>query len=79
MADVFSATPGDRLIVVGINEDGVIGALAAAKTLGREADVFFGGQGTDDSIWKDIACNPQYIASTLYFPERSDGHPLIPT
>ena len=27
MADVFTATPGNRLVVVGINEDGVIGAL----------------------------------------------------
>lgn len=77
MADVFTATPGDRLIVVGINEDGVIGALAAAKTLGREADVFVAGQGADEFAWKDIACNPQYIASTLYLPERY-GKTLIP-
>ena len=77
MADVFTATPGNRLVVVGINEDGVIGALAAAKTLGREADVFVAGQGADEFAWKDIACNPQYIASTLYFPERY-GKTLIP-
>ncbi len=77
MADVFTATPGNRLIVVGINEDGVIGALAAAKTLGREKDVFVGGQGADEFAWKDIACNPQYIASTLYFPENY-GKTLIP-
>jgi len=77
MADVFTATPGDRLIVVGINEDGVIGALAAAKTLGREKDVFVAGQGADEFAWKDIACNPQYIASTLYFPENY-GKTLIP-
>ena len=77
MADVFTATPGDRLIVVGINEDGVIGALAAAKTLGREADVFVAGQGADEFAWQDIACNPQYIASTLYLPERY-GKTLIP-
>jgi ribose transport system substrate-binding protein len=77
MADVFTATPGNRLIVVGINEDGVIGALAAAKTLGREADVFVAGQGADEFAWKDIACNPQYIASTLYLPERY-GKTLIP-
>ena len=77
MADVFTATPGNRLIVVGINEDGVIGALAAAKTLGREKDVFVAGQGADEFAWKDIACNPQYIGSTLYFPENY-GKTLIP-
>ena len=77
MADVFTATPGDRLIVVGINEDGVIGALAAAKTLGREKDVYVAGQGADEFAWKDIACNPQYIGSTLYFPENY-GKTLIP-
>ena len=31
MADVFTATPGDRIIVVGINEDGVIGALGCRQ------------------------------------------------
>jgi ribose transport system substrate-binding protein len=77
MADVFTATPGNRLVVVGINEDGVIGALAAAKTLGREKDVFVAGQGADEFAWKDIACNPQYIASTMYFPENY-GKTLIP-
>jgi ribose transport system substrate-binding protein len=77
MADVFTATPGNRLVVVGINEDGVIGALAAAKTLGREGDVFVAGQGADEFAWQDIACNPQYIASTMYFPENY-GKTLIP-
>ena len=77
MANVFTATPGNRLIVVGINEDGVIGALAAAKTLGREKDVFVAGQGADEFAWKDIACNPQYIGSTLFFPENY-GKTLIP-
>ena len=32
------------------------------------------GQGTDPSIWKDIACNPKYIASVAYFPERYGTH-----
>ena len=51
--------------------------IAAAKTLGREADVFVAGQGADEFAWQDIACNPQYIASTLYLPERY-GKTLIP-
>ena len=68
---------GDRIVVVAINEDGILGAIGAARTLGREADLFYAGQGTDPSIWKDVACNPQYIASVAYFPERY-GRTLIP-
>ena len=42
-----------------INEDGILGAIGAANTLGRETDLYYAGQGADQSIWKDIACNPQ--------------------
>ena len=42
-----------------------------------QADLYYAGQGTDQSIWKDVACNPNYIASVAYFPE-SYGKTLIP-
>lgn len=77
MGNVLSAIPGNRIVVVAINEDGVIGTIAAANQLGRSGDVFYSGQGTDEFAWKEIACNPQYIASTAYFPERY-GRTLIP-
>jgi len=77
MTDALTALPGHRIIVVAINEDGILGALGAARTLGRSADLFYSGQGTDPSIWKDVACNPNYIASTAYFPEKY-GTLLIP-
>ena len=77
MTNLLGALPGKRIVVVAINEDGILGAIGAANTLGRQTDLWYGGQGTDPSIWKDIACNPNYIASVAYFPERY-GTLLIP-
>jgi ribose transport system substrate-binding protein len=77
MTNLLGALPGDRIVVTAINEDGILGAIGAANTLGRQTDLYYGGQGTDPSIWKDIACNPNYIASVAYFPERY-GTLLIP-
>lgn len=77
MTSLLGALPGDKIIVVAINEDGILGAIGAANTLGRQKDLFYGGQGTDPSIWKDVACNPNYIVSVAYYPERY-GTLLIP-
>ncbi len=77
VTNLLGALPGNRIVVVAINEDGILGAIGAANTLGRQSDLFYSGQGTDPSIWKDIACNPNYIVSTAYFPERY-GTLLIP-
>ncbi len=77
MTDLLSALPGERIAVVAINEDGILGAIAAARTLGRDGDLYYSGQGTDPSIWCDVRDNPNYIASTAYFPERY-GEILIP-
>ena len=77
MSQLLPSLPGHRIIVTAINEDGILGAIGAAKTLGREADLFYAGQGADQSIWKDIACNPQYISSVAYFPERY-GMTVVP-
>ncbi len=77
VSNLLPSLPGNHIVVVAINEDGILGALGAARTLGREADVIYSGQGTDPSIWKDVACNPQYIASVAYFPERY-GKTVVP-
>lgn len=77
VSNLLPSLPGNRIIVVAINEDGILGALGASRTLGRESDLIFSGQGTDPSIWKDVACNPQYIGSVAYFPERY-GRTVIP-
>ena len=69
--DTLTALPGQgKIVVVAINDDAILGALAAAKTAGRESDVFVSGQGADPSSWCEIAHNPQWIADTAYFPER---------
>ena len=77
MTNLLGALPGDRIIVTAINEDGILGAIGAANTLGRQTDLWYGGQGTDASIWKDIACNPNYIASVRVLPGalRHPAHP----
>jgi ribose transport system substrate-binding protein len=69
--DVLTALPtAHRIIVVGLNDDGIEGALAAAKTQGRENQLFVSAQGADSSSWCDIKNNPQWIGDTAYFPER---------
>ena len=77
VTDLLGALPGKHIVVVAINEDGILGAIGAANTLGRQTDLYYGGQGTDPSIWKDVACNPNYIVSVAYFPEKY-GDLLIP-
>lgn len=77
MTKLLDKLQGDRIVVVAANENGILGAMDGAKGLKREGDVFYGGQGTDPQIRKQIACDPQYIVSVAYFPERY-GSLLIP-
>jgi ribose transport system substrate-binding protein len=70
-ADALTALPGaDRIIVAGLNDDGVLGALAAARTAGREDALWVTGQGADPSAWCAILENDQWVADAAYFPER---------
>lgn len=77
MTELLPSLPGKRIVVTAINEDGVLGAIGAAATLGRSGDLFYAGQGADQSIWKDVACNPQYISTVAYFPEEY-GKTVVP-
>jgi ribose transport system substrate-binding protein len=69
--------PGGKIAVLSLNDDMSLGAFAAARTAGRDAEIRLAGQGADPTSWKDIACNPQWLADTAYFPERY-GEILIP-
>lgn len=70
-ADVLTTLPGKhRIVVAGINDDAIEGALAAAKTAGRTNDLYVSGQGADPSSWCDIKADPQWVGDTAYFPER---------
>lgn len=70
MMDTLTALPGaKRIITVGINEDVITGALAAARTQGRTDDLYLGVQNFDPGncqIWTA----PHFIASAAYFPEK---------
>lgn len=71
MTDTLTALPGQsKIVVVAINDDGILGALAAAKTAGREGDIYVSGQGADPSAWCEIKNNPNWVADAAYFPER---------
>lgn len=63
-------TRGSRIVVVGLNEDAILGAIEAAVATGRTGDLWYSGQGADPSIRRTIACDRQYVASVAHFPER---------
>lgn len=70
-ADVLTALTGrHHIIVVGINDDAIEGALAAARTAGRVNDLYLAAQGADPTSWCLIKKDPQWVADTTYFPER---------
>jgi ribose transport system substrate-binding protein len=69
--DVLTTLPGaHHIVVAGINDDAIEGALAAAKTAGRTNDLYLSGQGADPSAWCAMKSNPQWVGDTGYFPER---------
>ena len=71
MKDALTTLPGkSKIIVVAINDEGIQGAFAAAKAVGREKDIYGAGQGASQSAWCDIKNNPNWIGSTAYYPER---------
>jgi len=77
MTNLLTVLPGNRIVVVAINEDGILGAIRAAGALGRQGDLYYSGQGTDPGIWCEIKNNDNYVASVAYFPEDY-GKILIP-
>jgi ribose transport system substrate-binding protein len=69
--------PGGVIVILSLNDDMALGALGAARTAGRQAELRIAAQGADPTSWKEIACNPSWVADTAYFPERY-GTILIP-
>ncbi len=60
-----------RFAVISFNDDSAIGALRAARALGRESDVVIVGQGADRLVREEIRKgNSRIIGSTAYMPER---------
>jgi ribose transport system substrate-binding protein len=70
VTDTLTALPGaQRIITVGINEDVITGALAAARSQNRTDAIYIGAQNFDPGncqIWTA----PHFIATAAYFPEK---------
>jgi ribose transport system substrate-binding protein len=70
VTDTLTALPGaQRIITVGINEDVITGALAAARSQNRTDALYIGAQNFDPGncqIWTA----PHFIATAAYFPEK---------
>lgn len=68
--DTLTALPGaKKIIVVGINEDVINGALAAARAQNRSDDIYIGVQNLDPAQCA-ILGHKNWIGSVAYFPER---------
>lgn len=60
-----------RFAVISFNDDAAIGALRAARALGRETEVAIVGQGADRLVRAEIRKREsRIIGSTAYMPER---------
>lgn len=68
MRNALQAFPGkSKIFVVSINDNGPVAALAAARQLGRENDVWASGQSASAEYLKN-ACNPHWVNDANYFP-----------
>jgi len=66
-----------KIVVVAVNGDAAIGALAAAKAAGREGDVWVSGQGGEERARELIRTNEHYLGDAAYFPETY-GATIVP-
>lgn len=72
MADTLTALPNaERIVVTSIDDEGIMGAFAAAKTSGREDQLYAASLGmADDDMRCGLKENPNWVAATAIFPER---------
>jgi ribose transport system substrate-binding protein len=74
---VLDEIKGKPIMVAGVSEDAILGAMSAAERRERTNHVWYSGQLADPAIRKTIACDKHYIASVARFPERF-GHTVVP-
>lgn len=78
VASVLGSLPdAKRIVVVGINDDGILGTIAAATAAGRGANVFVSGQGGDPRVRDLVRAGGQYVGDAAYRPERF-GRTIVP-
>lgn len=72
MADTLTALPSaKRIIVTSIDDEGIMGAFAAAKVSGREKQLYAASLGmADDTMRCGLKENPNWVAATAIFPEK---------
>lgn len=63
-------TDSRRIAIIGFNDETAVGALDAARRLGREEDVAVVGQGANLAQAEFRNPNTHFVASTAYYPER---------
>jgi ribose transport system substrate-binding protein len=76
-ADVLEDVKGKPIMVAGVSEDAVLGAMSAAAKRDRANHVWLSGQLADPVIRQTIACDNHYVASVAQFPERF-GDTVVP-
>ena len=78
VASRLEGLQGKRIIIVGLNEDAILGAMAAASAArSRRRGLVQRPAGRCLHPPGRIACDDQYIASVAQFPERF-GEQLVP-
>ena len=81
--DTLSRLPNaDHILLVSVNDDGVIGAIKGAQQVDRAGDLYVAGQGADPTSFPYLCGEtnfPNWIADTAYFPEKygADTVPIL--
>jgi ribose transport system substrate-binding protein len=79
--DTLTRLPNQHhLLVVGINDDAVIGAIKGAQSAGRLGDIYVGGEGADPTSFPYICGKNSFknwVADSGYFPERYGSY-IVP-
>jgi ribose transport system substrate-binding protein len=77
VASLLQTLRGRPILVAGVSDIAILGAMEAAAAAGRSNQLWYSGQLADPAIRSEIACNDRYIASVAHFPERF-GATLVP-
>ena len=75
--EVLDEVKGKPIMVAGVTEDAILGAISAAERRERTNHVWYSGQLADAAIRQTIACDKHYVASVAQFPERF-GATVVP-
>jgi len=77
MGRVLDEIKGRPIIVAGVSDVAVMGAMNAARQRERSNHTWNAGQLADPVAHKAIACDPHFVASVAQFPERF-GATVVP-